>query len=25
VRWVFPASEGEQHRYWVFRDLHSKG
>ena len=25
VRWEFPASEEERHRYWVFRDLHSKG
>ena len=23
--WSFPATEQEQHRYWVFRDLHSKG
>lgn len=25
VEWAFPANNEEKHRYWVFRDLHSKG
>lgn len=25
VEWTFPATEAERHRYWVFRDLLSKG
>lgn len=25
VQWTFPATREERHRYWVFRDLHSRG
>ncbi|PRW39237.1 tRNA-splicing endonuclease subunit Sen34 [Chlorella sorokiniana] len=25
AQWSFPATREERHRYWVFRDLHSRG
>lgn len=25
AQWTFPSSREERHRYWVFRDLHSRG
>lgn len=25
VRWTFPSTQEERHRYWVFRDLHQSG
>ncbi len=25
AQWSFPATQEERHRYWVFRDLHSRG